>query len=275
MKKDLLVVGSLLVVAALGIGGVFWWQTMQPEDDGSKTIKPKTEPIAMLVKKAEPRKPAAPAKKETGKPPPVIQEKKPAPVAKKIEPAPPAKKIEVKIEPKKEEKKRPTTKLIVLDNLMKINDPDGEFTAATVNGGQTIILIGIVKTLKIAAVNERSVLDATGLEAQEIILIGTINGGSTVKLHAPGGSVVFLGEINDRANVDVLAKDVDLRGAVNGTQTQLKIMLTKDGSLKFRRLNGGVSLHYQKADASDPEPRIDAGEIDARAELRKLPAGRK
>ncbi len=253
-------------------------------------------------------------------------------------------KVEPKAEPKvepKDDAKTPPVKLVVLGNLFRINDPDGEFNVEVLNRGKEITLLGKVKTLKIAGANENSILDASRLEAQEvifvgninsgaritlgkahtvkiadvnngslidaseaharaIILAGSINSGSTVKLHAPQGTIEFAGELNDRsqleidapagkvlfrgrdassinssAKVRIIAKDVELRSAVNGPQTQLDITLTKDGSLKVERLHGGVRLLYRKADASDPQPRIDRGDVDPQAEFRELPPERK
>ena len=203
------------------------------------------------------------------------------------------------------------------------------------HGGAELTLIGRIKTLKINAINERSVLNATGLEADDIIFLGNINSGSkvllgkartlkirdindqsllngsaldahtvlagavnsrsTLKLHTPKGRVEMLGEINESAQIDIaapdgrivfkgingnakltlLARDVEFQEAVNGPQTRIMLTFSKDGSLKFRRLSGGVWLHYRNADPRDPEPRIERGEVDRRAELHQVPAGGK
>jgi hypothetical protein len=347
MKRDLIIIGVVLLIATFAMGGVFWWQMTTPED--VKPVRPKTEPVALLPKKEEPKL-APPIEIITKKPARI--EKKPAPEkkieVKKTEPTkedPVAEKkkeiepkLEIKAEPKKVEPQ--ATKLIVLDNLTKINDPQGEFVQPTINGGKTIVLLGVVKTLKIAGLNERSTLDATRLEAQEIVFTGHINGGSkailgkgqrltvhdvndrstldapelgakvihmdggingnsTIKLHAPGGVVEFRGELNDHAQVDVaaangkvvfkgrndasinggakinvVAKELEILGAVNGPQTSLDVTFTANGALKFRRINGNVRLHYRKADASEPDVRIEMGALDARADFRQM-TGRK
>jgi len=324
MKTDLLVGGFFIVLAALGLGGVVVYTSWTPEVSGPQTIRPKLEPIAEFKKKA-----AEPVKREPVKV--VAVESKPEPLPKTmdenpkalvktdLEPLPPP-----KIEPKKEmklpdpplEKKPPTVKAITLGNVTKLNDPDGEYVVKTMTGGQEITLLGKIKTLKIDSVNERSVLDATRLDAEEIVMTGDINSGSkvllgkahtikirslndqslldasemdaenvlltggvnsrsTLKLHVPKGSIVIDGEINGDAQVEIVAKKLDLRGAVNGPQTYILLTLSKGGSLQFRRLSGGVRLHYRKADAGDPAPRIERGEVDARADLRELPAGQK
>jgi len=354
MKKDLLVASVLLVVTALGIAGVCWWLSFQPEDDGKKTLKPRTEPIAQLPKK----KPSPPDElavevaprvvpKKTDRP--AIPEKKSEVVEKKIDEVPkidplqPEKKIvakvepkaELKVEPKKEEKKG-KAKLVAIGNQMQFNDPEGEFTLPTINGSQTIILQGEIKTLKINGLNDRSTLDATNLTAHTVVFVGDVNSGSrvllgkaqvlsirdvndrsvidasalgakeirvhgavnsnsTVKLHAPLGLVEFLGEINDRAQIDlvvpdgkvvlkgrgdssingdanltIVTRDLDIRGAVHGTKTRINVSFTSNASLKFRRLTSGVNLVYQRARATDARVTIDLGDVDEGAILREI-----
>jgi hypothetical protein len=359
MKKDLLIAVSLVLLAGFGIGVVVVLPSLQKDDDTPKTIRPKPEPIALLPKKEDTKKPVDRARKEPLKP--GVNEKKKGETKTPIEKTAesknqksvekkalanaepePKKKDEGPPQPINEDPKRPIAKIIRLgDDLIKLNDPGGEFTLKPMHKGMRIELIGKIKTLNIAAVNDRSVLDVSGLVAEEIIftgninsgskvllgqartlkiravndrslldasaleardihLEGAVNSGSTVKLHALKGSVEFFGEVNDRSQIDiaapggkvvfksrgdsvingdakltVLARDVDFAGAINGLQTQVNVTLTKDGSLKFRRLSGGVQLLCGKADAGDPEPRIEAGHVDARAVFRMLPAGKK
>ena len=352
MKRDFLIALALVLVAGTTIGVLALIAHFYMPEDTTETIKPRTEPVVQLSKKEEPKKfeprVIPPAKKIAEKriekkEEPKVEAKKPtAPVKEdrgepkvepKVEP-----KIEPKIEPKKEVKPAINPKVIVLDPDVKINDPDGEFRVDTLNKGKKLVLQGKVKTLiirganggsfldaslleaheiviagninsgatvklgkamslKIADVNDRSVIDASLTQAHSILLAGAINGGSTVKLSAaPNGSVVIAGEVNDRgqleidapegkvllnsrnsscvngnAKVRIVAREVELRGAVNGPKTHLDVTLTKAGSLKFERLHGGVELSWRKADAADPEPRIDAGEVNPSAILRKAP----
>ena len=64
-------------------------------------------------------------------------------------------------------------------------------------------------------------------------------------------------------------------GAINGDRTQITVTLTNDGSLTFLRLNGKGHLHWRQADASDPEPLIERGTVNDRAEFRRLPPVKK
>ncbi len=318
MNKNLLIAGILVILAASGIGVVVALPFFQPEDDGTKTIKSKLEPVALLPKPPPPKKQPPPEMKlpiikmpiET----PVEPEPKKSPV--KVEPEP-KKKIDVepepKVEVKKEDKKPAAAKIIAVgDDLIKLNDSEGEYSVPTLNRGRQLKLIGIIKTLKVAGgndgsildaadleaveivftgnlnsgskailgkaqslkirdINDKSTLDASTLAAREIVLQGAVNGGSTVKLDAANGSVVFLGDINGDGQLTIVAKDVEFRGAINGGQTQVDVTLTKNGSLKLTRVNGGVRLNYSKANANDPEPRVQLGAIDARAQVRMMP----
>lgn len=341
MKKDLLVATILVAIASVGIVGVWWWQSRLPADDGQRTVRPRTEAIA--EKPIEPKKAPAPPKKlpilvaaiptpkeEKKAPTELPVEKRPTPAEEKKAPVaadPPKKKdapiakSDPKVEPKenpkvepkvpeKPEKKDTRPRVLAIDNVIQLNDPDGEFTVETINGGQTIILSGKVKTLKIAGLNEGSTLDATRLQSEGIVFLGSVNsaskvllgtaqtlklrdvnerslidgsflsareiqvtgalnGGATLKLHAPDGTIALHGDINDNAQVHLIAKNAEFLGNANGEKTFVELTLTKDGSLRFRRLNGGVRLHYQKAAPTDPEPRVAAGEVGPRAEFRK------
>lgn len=355
MKRDLLIAGLLIAVAGAGIAVVLNLPALQKEDDKPKTIKPKPEPIAELPKKKTPEIKPVEKKTESAINKKVVVKTEPEPksiaetkIVEKTEPAPKKveqktivakveaepKKIDGKVEPK-EEKKPAAVKIIAIgDDLIKLNDPDGEYTVKSLSRGMKLKLIGTIKTLHIVGANGDSVLDATdlvaqaivftghinrstvllgqakslkvrdlndgslldasALDAQEIQVAGTINSNSTIKLHAPKGTIEFLGEANDRAQIEIvapegkvtfkargesvingtakltiLAKDVEFAGVINGPQSQLDVTLTKAGSLKVGRINGGVRFHYRKANAGDPEPRIDMGPVDASAEFRK------
>jgi hypothetical protein len=340
MKRNLVIISAFVFVVAIGVGVVVLIQAMRPEGDERKTIKPNTEPIALLPKKEEkksrPVEPPEPEKKVDIKP---KQEEDP-PAKKDPEkktPVEPESKKEIKkepvIEPKKEDAKQ-TTRVIAIGNDIKLNDADGAYTLKPINAGERVVVQGKIKTLTIAGLNEKSTLDTTLLVADEIafagnlnggataqlgktntltvrdindkstldasacaarsiILAGAVNGGSTVKLHAPGGVIEFQGGVNDHARIEIVApdgkvlfkgrgnsaingnaqlgivaKDVELRGAVNGDQTRLDITLTRGGVLQFNRLNGSAKLHYRKASAGDPEPIVSPGTVSTRAEFR-------
>ncbi|MBI1830585.1 MAG: hypothetical protein HYR84_03935, partial [Planctomycetes bacterium] len=345
-------------IAALGIAVVANLPDLQKNEAAKKTVAPQSEPIALIPRteeplKAEPAVPPEPVKpiRQDEKPP--IEKKSEPPVKKTDEPkeivkvdpkvkkgdepkaiakvdpepkkkdpaVPEPKKDVVKVEPKKE----PAKLVRVDDNLAKLADPEGEFVVKSLYGARRVQLIGTIKTLKIADVNERSTLDLSMLEADEIIITGninggskvilgqaktlrlrdvnnqstvdasalgarhivvagSINGGSTIKLHAPKGTVEFLGEVNDRSTVEIAApegkvvfkgrgnsvinggtklhitaRELDFAGAINGPDTGLDVTLTRGAVLTVWRISGGVRFHYRKAEATDPDPRVDAG----------------
>jgi hypothetical protein len=325
MKKDLLIVGILFVAAAIGFGVVIGLPSLNRDDEVKKTMLPEPEPIAIAPK--PPIKKAIPPKKKP-------TEKKSDPDAKKEDvvarpPEPETKKSEdePKIDPKKlkedvpkviakeqpkiDPKKTPVAKVVILGETVRLKDPDGEYTVNTLNQGSKAVLVGTIKTLKIAGLNEKSELDATLLEADEVVFTGNINSGSrvllgktrslkvrdvngqslldataasadvvrlegalssgsTVKVQAAGGSVELLGDVNGEIKLEIHARDVTFRGAVNGPQTQVAVTLSKDGSLKFRRVNGGVRFLYGKAAPGDPPLRIERGEVAPQAQFSEL-----
>jgi len=256
----------LIVVAGAGSGAVVMLPFLHREVDDKKTILPQPEPLAVLpkpdiVKQLTPTKknlPASDMKTPTIKPlekkdePDTKQEavpvvaKPPQPEIKKKVDEP---KAIAKIEPRIDGKKSLVAKVVILGETIRLKDPDGEYTVATLNNGDKAVLVGTIKTLKIAGLNEKSELDASLLEAEEIIFTGNIN----------GGSKVTLGKTQKLTILDV-----------NGPQTQITVTLTRDGTLKFRRLNGGVRLQYAKAERTDPPLRIERGEVAPQAEFREL-----
>lgn len=175
-----------------------------------------------------------------------------------------------------------------------VNSPNGSITLPPITGGRTVKLTGVVKTLKVTSLDNKSVLDASRLEAREIIILRGINDGSTAKLNAPDGIVTFEGQVNNGSNVvvtapggkvlfqdannninsdsriTITASDVEFRGQINGDGTQINVTLTRGGQLKFREINGAARLHYKNADATLPDPRIEAGIVRNTAELKKL-----
>ena len=92
MKRDLLIAGVLIVLAALGIGAIVFLPGLL-KDDSPRIIKPRTEPIAYVPKKEEPKK--------------LIEEKKPPAVVAPIEKKREIKKVEEKRTVETEPKKTP------------------------------------------------------------------------------------------------------------------------------------------------------------------------
>jgi len=183
----------------------------------------------------------------------------------------------------------------------RIDKPEGQYTLEPLVAGERITLCGRVKTLKLNVVNGGATVDASALEAREIILTDAVNGHSAVKLNAPNGRVEFRkaingqstvevnapngtvifveaparpggegAEINGESKVTITAKDVELRSSVNGTFTRIAVTLTKGGKLRFHQLAGAVVLEYRKSDPHDPDPIVEPGNIVAAAKLRKI-----
>jgi hypothetical protein len=167
--------------------------------------------------------------------------------------------------------------------------------------GQTeLTLRGKVKTLRVGAIDGKAVLDASGLEAEEVLFEGRIGGGSTVKVNAPGGRVQFKSKveggsrvevhapdgsvsfrlptsavkdgskIDGDSQVNVTARDAYFRGMVNGPATQVQVTLTKGGWLRFEEVSGGARLHYRKADPEDPQPDLHPGSVHSGGEFKRI-----
>ncbi len=180
-----------------------------------------------------------------------------------------------------------------------IDKPDGEHNLPAVTGADSVKLGGKVKKLTIAGVHGQGVLTSEKLTARDVIVTGAVNEAGTLKLDVPGGSVTFLssldgaarvrinapggkvtfgpvdksvhggGAIVGSAHVTVIARDVDLRGVIDGG-ARVVITLTEGGSLRFRSISGGAHVHYRKAKPDDPAPKIDRGRVTAGGKFVRL-----
>jgi hypothetical protein len=193
----------------------------------------------------------------------------------------------------------PTGRREVLTSTERtIDRPAGKYTLEALRNHAVVKLRGRVHTLYVQSVDGGSVLDARELDAAIIVVSRPINGRSTVRLHAPGGSVTFLGEVKGQSTVEVRApggqvhfgKDrqdrasiingesqvaitgraVELRGTINGTRTHVVVALTRGGRLTVGQLNGRSRLDYRRQNPGDPAPFVHAGLIQPGAALRKV-----
>jgi hypothetical protein len=244
--------------------------------------------VAPVAASQEPVK-QPPRDKESPKSSPKVEEpkKEPKPEPPKKEPPPPS---VVKPPPPPE---------ILVGDVRLLDRPDGEYRIAALRG-TALKLSGRVKTLRIGIVDAGATLDASALEAQEVIVAGRIDGGSTVKLRAPRGRVEFKSKVDGESRLEVdapegtvaftdptqlrregskidgdshvtiTAKTADFRGAINGTRTRVVVTLTKGGLLYFREISGSVRLQYRKADPRDPDPRVLGGQVHGAAKLQKI-----
>lgn len=244
---------------------------------------PRPEPAARV-----PPAPAAPQARLPEQAPAPPETRRPEPP-----PAPPAP-VEARREAPPE-----APRVTVRGNVRTIENPGGEYALEALNAGAQVRLRGKVKTLRIGPVNGESTLDASGLEVRQVILVGEINGGSTVKLEAQEGSVEFRGAVNGRSKVyvdapggtvtflkapgagqagaaingeskiTIRAKDVDFQCPIGGSETRVTVVLTRGGSLRFTEIGGRSRLLYRRAEQKDPEPLVSRGTIRGQAEVKK------
>ncbi len=280
MDPKWLLAGCL--VAALGIAAGLLL-LLRPADPppSARPAPPQTEPTrasgtlaearSQITAKEPPR--ATQRATEPAKPPAVVKRPDPAPLP-----------VEV-----------------LAGNERKLDRPDGDYEIEVLKGDAVIKLTGKIKTLKVPLVEGAATLDASALEAKEIIFTGKINNQATVKLNAPEGSVRFNGavegaavlevnapggsvlfaepsardlgregsKIDGSARVTITAKDVNFRGDLVGG-ARVVVTLTYGGTLRFREIAGGAVLRYKKADGKDPEPTVRAGLIFGGGKVEKI-----
>lgn len=169
--------------------------------------------------------------------------------------------------------------------VREVNDASGQCEVEPLNGDARVKLVGKVKVLRVGSLHGAAILDASELEAQEIVVAGDINGGTVARLNAPRGTVRIQGDVNGGAALDInapggsvtvggdgagnvgggtrvhiAAKDVHLRGAGTGG-THIAVVLSQGGSLKFGRLQEGAHVRWKKSAEGDPAPKVEAGEV--------------
>src|SRR5262249_37748107 len=91
--------------------------------------------------------------------------------------------------------------------IKELNSPTGEYSAGSLANNNRFKLKGKIGKLRVEKIDSGAILDASELEAKEIVISQNIQGTTLVLLNAPKGKVVFLGEIKGASQVAVNAPD--------------------------------------------------------------------
>lgn len=229
---------GLAVGFAAGAGAVLGWQSRP-------SPAPDVDTVAAALPADEPPLPPAPAPK-TPAPPPA------APPA-----APTAK--------EKPNPFRPTGPApLVLDN------PDGE-TRPVVRPGGHLVLSGKVKRLVVPGLKAGAVLDASQLDADEVVVAGPVDGGSRLVARAPGGAVSVRGPVEGGSVVDVSGRTVGFEQPIGGVNTRVTVTLSSGGVLSFAAVGGSARLEYRRANPADPPVRPAGGRVTPPAVVVEVP----
>jgi hypothetical protein len=172
----------------------------------------------------------------------------------------------------------------------KLDRPRGIVAVADMNLDDRLTLTGRVRLLKIGTVGGKAVLDASGLEAEEVVITGDLNKNAVVKLNAPGGRVTISGHVTGNARlavnapggeviapadparfdhgceVTVVAKRVEIGGLMTGG-SKLLVTLTAGGSLKLGRMDDEATVIYKRSAPTDPAPTVETGELRGGAKV--------
>lgn len=264
-----------------------------PKATGKETPA-KDEKITPAPSSENPKEPApAPVSKPEAAP----EAKAGPPVVAKIEnPRPPEPKPQPPQPPQPAVNPEPL-RLPAPDDVRVLKRPNGEYFLLSLKEGQNVALHGKVRTLRIGQINGKAILDASQLQVERILVLDRIDGGAIVKLHAPGGLVMFVGRVDGQSQLDIdapggkvvfvsptaasrsgpridgearvqiTAKEVDFRGGIRGAQTEVHVILTRGGVLRFQELSDHSRLLYRRAAPSDPSPRVAGGRVSGTAQL--------
>jgi len=270
----LVAVWSAAAVLVIGTGMLAYWLASPAGEGGARTPSPPATaqaPPKDTPPQATPPKAPAVAIAPPPHEPTVVSPPLPTEVAIAPEPRPkPAQRVEI---------------VGAFDGPKRaFNLPNGTVEVTDLDGEDKLALTGKVKTLRIGAINGEAVLDASQLDAEEIVLAGDINGSTVVKVNAPNGRVVIAGSVNGSARLTIqapggevvlagenanltggttmviTAKRADFRALLNGG-TRVDVTLTSGGSLRTAKMDGGATVRYKPTFATDPVPTIEIGEL--------------
>lgn len=141
-----------------------------------------------------------------------------------------------------------------------------------------------MKNLRFDGINGQAQLDASELKAEHIEFRGQVNGTSTVKLNAPGGTIEFHDTVGGATKMEIAApggtvtfrkvaarvaggtqmsitaRSVDFAAGMDGG-SRADVILTNNGSLRYGSLGGGSRLHCRKSTPDDSMPTVVEGEV--------------
>lgn len=229
------VAAGVLIGVGAGAGGVIGWQA-----------RPTTAPAPDVEVVEAPAPPAEP-------PPVPAPSPDPAPTPVTPTPTVPTAKEKDKEKPNPFRPVGPPPP-ILLDN------PDGE-TSGVVRPGGHLILVGKVKRLVVPGLQAGAVLDASRLEAAEVVVVGPIDGAAKLIVRAAGGSVRLRGKVDGGSVVDVTGRVVQFDEPIGGAGTRAIVTLTSGGELTFAAVGGSSRLEYRRANPADPAPKLVVGRV--------------
>jgi len=200
---------------------------------------------------------------------------------------PPAAPASASAEAKSEAPPAASHEIVGGGKVRKIDKPDGEYVVEPLDGAANVFLRGKVKTLRIGSLDGDAVLDASGLEAQEVCFTGPVGGNARARVCAPNGAVEVRAPVGGRANLTIdaaggrvtfpraaaagagaeidgdprmkiKAREVDFQVPFSGG-AQVHVVLSAGAKIRFTELSGSSRLTWHKAGAGDPDPEIGWG----------------
>jgi hypothetical protein len=275
---------TFLCGALCGVGGVLAFQALnapKPEPDKPEVAEKPPEAPARTVPPPAPRVPAVAPMPHEPVPPPII------------------------VEP--DDTSDPEPKILPLPlpgrvTTHEFNGTYGPYSVPILRKGEHLVLKGKgrMKTLRVHGLDAGSVLDASELDVEVIVVTGKIDGRSTLKLKAPGGTVQISAQVDGRSAVEinapggevrflltttatrdgskidngstvtVAARRVEFKGDITGTDTRVAVTLSRGGTLDVEAVRGRALVEYQSPAADWSPPTVRIGSVAATATVRKV-----
>lgn len=233
----------------------------------------------------------------------------PQPPAKRVEPAPIPAEPKPPVEPKPSPEPAPEPSLTEPKGMpvggerpvtIDLNLPNGTYSIPfAMKKGERIILKGKVHTLRASGLDGGAILDASGLEAAQVYIGGTIDNGSVLKVNAPNGKVTVGGSVLGKSSVEITApggdvifsapttptrpgsaidsgsivvitaRSAEFLGDINGSNTKVTVNLPRIGMLKVVAIRGTANVEYRVADGKGM-PDVSAAFVSPAASFKKI-----
>jgi hypothetical protein len=205
----------------------------RPNAETETTKRVEARPMPEPKSQTQPTPSLRPEPKKEPEPPPPMTLKVEPRKAPELPPMP-------KVEPKKEPDRRPMPEPrkepqpeVLKGNARHLDRPNGAYTIEALGDRKRVKITGKVKTLTVTGVTNEAQLDASELEAQEIIVLDRIDSRSRVWLCAPNGRVELRGRLDNESQLEINAPGgtVEFRGKVEA-RSRLTIE-APDGRVTF------------------------------------------
>jgi hypothetical protein len=189
--------------------------------------------------------------------------------------------------------KGPVIRIVAAESPERHLDyPYGAVSVADLTRADRLKLTGRVRLLRLGSISGNSILDASELVANEVIISGDVSHQAVVRLNAPKGVVRIGGHVVGSASLVILAPDGELLVTASSAKlggdcriatttrrvaiqapvmgnASLSVTFTSRGVLQVAEMSGQAKVQYELANPNDSEPLVEIGILRDQAKVHK------